>query len=433
MRKQIVPLLGGLGAALLLALSLLSGFARGADGETMPRDRWSAEELDTLATLSLRRLPPAAADPSNAVEALPAAAELGRRLFNDARLSRNQAVSCASCHDAKRQFQDGLPLGRGLGTGARRTMPIADAGRAAWLFWDGRKDSLWSQALGPLEDQAEHGGNRTRYAHLLRAHYRGEYEAVFGALPALAHLPQDAGPLGTPAERSAWAGLDAKSRDEVSRVFANMGKAIAAYEKTLVHGEARIDRYVEATLAADASAQQVLTPREVDGLRLFIGKGQCITCHNGALFTDQQFHNTGVPPRQPAQPDRGRAAAIDKVQKDEFNCLGPFGDAAAGQCQELRFMVTDEAALEGAFKTPGLRNVASRAPYMHAGQLTSLGQVVAHYVAAPPAAVGHSELSRGPHSQRPPIRLSAREVDDLVAFLGTLEGPIVEASGRRPP
>jgi cytochrome c peroxidase len=306
-------------------------------------------------------------------------------------------------------------------------MPIADAGRAAWLFWDGRKDSLWSQALGPLEDQAEHGGNRARYAHLLRAHYRGEYEAVFGAMPKLAHLPRDAGPLGTPAERSAWAGLDAQSRDAVSRVFANMGKAIAAYEKTLRHGEARIDRYVEATLVADASAQQVLTPREVDGLRLFIGKGQCITCHNGALFTDQQFHNTGVPPRLPAQPDRGRAAAIAKLQKDEFNCLGPFSDAAPAQCQELRFMVTDEAALEGAFKTPGLRNVASRAPYMHAGQLTSLEQVVTHYVTAPQAAVGHSELSDEHRSQGRPIRLSAREVEDLVAFLGTLESPIVEA------
>src|SRR4051812_4070748 len=118
MRKNIVSLLGGLGAALLLALPLPSGFARGPDGQAALRDRWSAAELDTLATLSLRRLPPAAADPSNAVEALPVAAELGRRLFNDARLSRNQAVSCASCHDAKRQFQDGLPLGRGLGTGA---------------------------------------------------------------------------------------------------------------------------------------------------------------------------------------------------------------------------------------------------------------------------------------------------------------------------
>jgi cytochrome c peroxidase len=428
MRKKIVSLLGGLGAALLLALPLPSGFARGPAGEATPRDRWSAAELDTLATLSLRRLPPAAADPSNAVEALPAAAELGRRLFNDARLSRNQAVSCASCHDAQRQFQDGLPLGRGIDSGTRRTMPIADAGRAAWLFWDGRKDSLWSQALGPLEDRAEHGGNRTRYAHLLQAHYRAEYEAIFGALPELSQLPQDAGPLGTPAERSAWASLDAKSRDELSRVFANLGKAIAAYEKTLVHGEARIDRYVEATLAADASAQQVLTPREVKGLRLFIGKAQCITCHNGALFTDQQFHNTGVPPRRPARPDRGRAAAIDKVRNDEFNCLGPFSDAAAAQCRELRFMVTDEAALEGAFRTPGLRNVASRAPYMHAGQLASLEQVVAHYAAAPPAAAGHSELSHDEHGPRRPIRLSAREVEDLVAFLGTLEGPVVEVS-----
>ena len=101
---------------------------------------------------------------------------------------------------------------------------------------------------------------------------------------------------------------------------------------------------------------------------MFIGKGQCVSCHNGPLFTDQHFHNTAVPPRDPANPDRGRAAAAAKVQKDEFNCLGRFSDAASAQCQELRFMVSADRVLEGAFKTPSLRGVSSRPPYTHAGQ-----------------------------------------------------------------
>ena len=86
-------------------------------------------------------------------------------------------MSCASCHAPDRQFQDGLPVAQGVGTGTRRAMPIAGTAHNAWMFWDGRKDSLWSQALGPLEDAVEHGGNRTRYAGLIQTHYRAEYEA----------------------------------------------------------------------------------------------------------------------------------------------------------------------------------------------------------------------------------------------------------------
>jgi cytochrome c peroxidase len=171
----------------------------------------------------------------------------------------------------------------------------------------------------------------------------------------------------------------------------------------------------------------MLRPDEVRGLRLFIGKAQCVTCHNGPLLSDQQFHNTGVPPRERARPDRGRADATAKVRSDEFNCLGPFSDARPNQCQELRFIVSDDPALEGAFKTPGLRGVAQRAPYMHAGQFATLEQVVRHYVTAPHAAVGQSELTHRQaggsavgHDGRAPIELSDAEAADVVSFLGTL-------------
>ena len=384
-----------------------------------------------LASLRLSQLPAAPRDPSNAFEDSPAAIELGKRLFNDTRFSQNQRVSCATCHSPQKQFQDGLPLSRGIGTGSRRAMPIVGSGYSPWLFWDGRKDSLWSQALGPLEDAVEHGGNRARYAHLVRAHYRSDYEAIFRAMPELGSVPHDAGPLGTPAEKAAWRRMDGKTQLEVSRVFANMGKAIAAYEKTLGHGEARFDRYVEATIGGDPRGQQHLTPQEVKGLRLFVGKGQCVSCHNGPLLSDQHFHNTGVPPLNPAHPDRGRAAATAKVLADEFNCLGPFSDASPALCQELSFMATDDPAMEAAFKTPSLRGVALRAPYMHAGQFGSLEEVIAHYVKAPVAVIGHSELSHSGngHAQRPAIRLTEQESKDLAAFLGALSGPIIETTG----
>lgn len=389
--------------------------------------RWSADDKAVLASLSLKRLPPAPVDPSNAVEQRPAAVALGQRLFNDTRLSRNGAVSCATCHDPARQFQDGLPVSRGVGTGSRRAMPIVGAGHGPWLFWDGRKDSLWAQALGPLEDAVEHGTNRTRVAHGVATNHRRDYESLFGALPRIDGLPGDAGPKGNAAEQAAWAAIDAQRREDVSRVFANIGKAIAAYEKSLQHEPTRLDGYIDAVLRGDVAAGGLLRADEARGLRLFIGKAQCVSCHNGPLLSDQQFHNTGVPPRDAARPDRGRAAATAAVRSDEFNCLGPFSDARPDQCQELRFMVTDAPELEGAFKTPGLRGVADRPPYMHAGQFATLEQVVRHYVAAPHAAVGHSELTHrhadAPtprHAERAPIELSAAEVADLLSFLGTL-------------
>lgn len=422
-------------ACIGIGLTLLTGamaVRMPADAAGAARDRWSTEELDVLASMRLNQLPAVPADPSNAVESLPAAAAFGKRLFHDARFSRNQAVSCASCHAPDKQFQDGLPLARGVGTGARRSMPIVGAAHSPWLFWDGRKDSLWAQALGPLEDTVEHGGNRTRYVQLIRAHYKQEYEAVFGALPDLPKLPDDAGPLGSPAEKAAWEAMAPATRDAVNRVFAGIGKAIAAYEKTLAYGELRFDRYAQAAIDGDAHSGPLLNAQEVSGLRLFIGKGQCVTCHNGPLLTDQHFHNTGVPPRDPLQPDLGRAAAIDKVRHDEFNCLGRFSDAKADQCQELRFMVTEEAGLRAAFKTPSLRNVALRPPYMHAGQFANLVEVIGHYVKAPPAVVGHTELFHGGagQSERKPIHLSGQEIKDLAAFLASLSGPIMEASGR---
>ena len=428
MRKLIsmVWMLGGTAAGLCAALAVTLADAS-EQPDTVSHTSWTAEEKAVLASLGLKQLAPVPIDPSNAVEGKPAAIELGRRLFDDTRLSRNGAVSCASCHDPARQFQDGLPVSQGVGKGSRRAMPIVGVGHGTWLFWDGRKDSVWSQALGPLEDPAEHGTNRTRVAHLVAANYRRDYEAIFGALPRLDDLPDDAGPKGSAAEQAAWLAIDPRRRDDVSRVFANVGKAIAAYEKSLQHAPTRLDDYIDAVLRGDHAARGQLRAAEVRGLRLFIGKAQCVTCHNGSLMTDQQFHNTGVPPRDASHPDRGRAAATAAVRNDEFNCLGRFSDARPEQCQELRFMVADDPALEGAFKTPGLRGVAGRAPYMHAGQFGTLEEVVRHYVAAPHAAVGHSELThRHPgaaapkHAERAPIELSEAEIADLVSFLGTL-------------
>lgn len=393
---------------------------------TPPRDKWSAQEVAAIASMRLNQAGERPADPSNTYEQRADAAQFGRALFNDKRLSKNGQVACGTCHSATDQFEDGRQFGKGVGIGKRRTMPVMGAAHSPFLFWDGRKDSAWSQALGPMEDGAEHGGNRVRFVRLVLAQYKAQYQAVFGSAPDAGKLPEDASPNGTPAEQAAWAALAPASRDAVNRVFANMGKAIAAYERHVSYGESRFDRYAQASVRGDGRGQEVLSAQEVRGLRTFLTKGQCVTCHNGPMLTDHAFHNTGVPPVDAANPDRGRSEGVKKLLKDEFNCLGPYSDAKPEQCGELQFLSTNDPGQLGAFRTPSLRNVAARPPYMHAGQFANLDQVVRHYAASPKAAVGHSELARPgeKHAERQAIRISEEDVADLAAFLRTLTGPV---------
>ncbi|HEX6091296.1 MAG TPA: cytochrome c peroxidase, partial [Gemmatimonadales bacterium] len=297
--------------------------------------------------------------------------------------------------------------------------PIAGTAHGEWMFWDGRKDSQWSQALGPLESPVEHGGDRTQYAQLVASSYRSEYESVFGSLPDLAALPAHAGPNAAPEHRAAWDGLSDARRDDINRVFANIGKAIAAFERRIGPEVTRFDRYVDALAEGNAPrAGGELTDEEIAGLRLFIGKASCTNCHNGPLLADDHFHNTGVPAVASLPEDLGRAAGAKAVLADEFNCLGRYSDARPEECGELQFMTTEGEELVRAFKTPSLRNVAARAPYMHAGQVATLEDVVRHYSTAPDAPAGHSELAK--------LNLTPSEQSQLVAFLRALSTPATD-------
>ncbi len=194
-------------------------------------------------------------------------------------------------------------------------------------------------------------------------------------------------------------------------MFANVGKSIAAFERTIAPARSRFDTFADA-LGAGASTAGLLAPAEVRGLKLFIGKGSCTNYHNGPLFTDNFFHNTGVPAVASLPEDTGRALGAQQVKADEFNCLGPYSDAAPEDCAELKYMAADGEELNRAFKPPTLRGVADRPPFMHAGQFATLDEVLAHYNAAPEAPGGHSELK--------PLTMSAEELADLEAFLRTL-------------
>ena len=378
---------------------------------------WSEAELTQLRSLWIGSLPPLPADPSNKYADDPRAATLGQKLFFDKRFSSNGQVACATCHLPEKLFQDAIPLAQGIGRTDRRTMTIIGTAYSPWFFWDGRKDSQWAQALGPMESAVEHGGNRTMYAHLIEKFYADEYEALFGPLPDLSDLPASAGPVTDLEASTNWEAMSAGERELVTRLYVNMGKSIAAYERLLVPGEARFDRYVDAIFKGDPkSANEILTPDEIAGLKLFIGQANCTNCHNGPLFTNNDFHNTGVPAALGLSEDVGRASGIEQVVADEFNCLSIYSDAGPEECVELRFLVNGGDGLKRQYKPPSLRNVSNRGPYMHAGQFATLEDVLHHYNTAPRAPIGHGELE--------PLNLTEGQIAQLIAFLKTLDSPI---------
>lgn len=398
------------GRTVWLAMAVLVSAAglSGCSGET-----FTEEEKATIASLSLASLPPLPPDPTNKYADDPAAAALGATLFFDQRMSIDGVVACGTCHLIDKQFQDDLPRGKGVGTTDRRTMPLAGVAWGPWFFWDGRRDSLWAQALTPLEEQREHGGTRAFYAHFVAENFNERYQRIFGPLPDLSSVPEQAGPFGTDAEKAAWATMTPEQQDDVNRVFSNLGKGIAAFERSIAPQETRFDRFAAAIAAGGEPSQDAaLTDEEIAGLKLFIGKANCSTCHTGPRLTDDSFHNTGVPVVAGLPEDLGRETGVKEVAADPFNCLGKFSDAGPEVCGELRFMVKDDPRLTRAYKPPSLRGAATRPPYMHAGQFATLEEVVDHYSRAPAAPSGQSELH--------PLNLSERERQQLIAFVKTL-------------
>lgn len=404
-----------------LACAACSGGAQTA-GARAPKS-WTDTERAVLATLRLaaRRDPPP--DPGNRVGDDPAAAALGQALFADPALSGNRRIACQTCHQPERAFSDGLARSVGLATLRRNAPSLLDVGYQRWLFWDGRADSLWSQALAPLEDPAEMGGSRTAIVHHVAAESRLAqlYRDAFGPLPEVGWkgVRLEAGPNGDAAARAAWAALPETERTSLTRAFANLGKALAAYERTLRSQPSRFDAYLDAVLASRArDAERLLDAREVSGLALFLsGRSGCLACHHGPLFTDGHFHNIGTGELGTPSEDLGRAQGRQLVRSSEFNCASPFRDASPGaDCARIEggFGTEVPALQRGAFRTPGLRNLSATAPYLHDGRFTTLEQVLEYYRRPPDKATVAHELPRA-------LDLSDSEIDDLARFLRTLD------------
>lgn len=385
------------GAAAALAVAAAAGIGPPPDA---PR---AGGWLDDATARRVARNPPLGAvpaDPTNRFADSASAAELGHLLFFDARLSASGTVSCATCHDPARGFSDTRPLAVGEGTGPRHSMTVLNAAHQRWLTWDGRADTLWGQAVQPFETVHEMGSTRANVLATVRGDpaLRERWRAAFGEdVP-----PADAG----------QAAVDA--------AFAMVGKALAAYERKLTSGPSAYDRWWTRRAAGDAGADGELSEPERRGLALFFGKANCFQCHHGALFSDGEFHNIGMPPRDGGMPtDAGRYAVVERLRDDPFNAAGPHSDDREGAQARISRSLVNSPDRWGEFRTPSLRNAAVTAPYMHAGQKATLADVVRFYSTLE----GATQLDHHRESVLRKLDLSEREQADLVAFLGALSGP----------
>lgn len=297
-------------AALLVAAAGTMGGCR-SEGPAHP----VTAAVSIPVPLGLPPLAIPAGDPPTA-----ASIKLGRELFYEKRLSKNDSISCASCHNPALAFTDGRRVSSGAGgvSGVRNAPTLLNAAYFGVLFWDGRATTLEEQAGDPIANPIEmNQAHPVSVSKIAALKYRGEMNAAFG--PGKVTIEK-------------------------------MEMALASFERTLLSGDSAFDRY---EYRGDKPA---MSPEAVRGLEIFKdqNRGNCVACHSmgvhDALFTDGQFHNIGV---------------------------GYEGDA--GFTDVGRYEQTHREADRGAFRTPSLRNVALTAPYMHDGSLRTLSAVVDFY------------------------------------------------------
>lgn len=275
----------------------------------------------------------------------PTKAALGKMLFFEPRLSRDRNLSCASCHNPSFGWE--VPFDRAIGAGGaplgRHAPTTINLAWTSVFFWDGRAPSMEAQARGPIEADVEMDLPLDEAVRRLKQ-ISGYQSAFSRAFPDEGITEQ------------------------------NLLRAIATYERTIISGQTRFDRWVDGDPGS-------MTEQEKRGFAVFTGKGRCAECHSGWNFTDDAFHDIGL-----ATEDTGRMQVT-------------------GQEQD-RFL----------FKTPGLREIAARAPYMHNGSVPTLEAVISHYIAG-----GIPRPSRSAKMQS--VALDQEEVAALVAFLRSLSSP----------
>jgi cytochrome c peroxidase len=221
----------------------------------------------------------------------------------------------------------------------------------------------------------------------------------------------------TPALRNAYrAAFGSQPGADDERVAVDVAKALAAWQATLRSGRTPFDHFRDAVARGDRTAAARYPQAAQRGLALFLGRGRCYTCHLGPSFSNGEFHDLGLPHFvEPGRVDPGRHGGIRALQASRYNLLGAFNDDPTRRTATSTMHVALEHRHYGEFKVPTLRNLRDSAPYFHDGSAATLRAVLSHY-----SELNEERLHADGEKLLMPLRLSDAEIDDLLAFLDSL-------------
>lgn len=315
--------------------------------------------------------------------------ELGQALFFDPRLSASGNLSCASCHLPQHAFAEPQPRAQAGARLDRNTQSLINVGQMRWYNWDGRNDTLWGASIHPIINPEEMALTPEDVAALMRGDdQRNGFEAAFGT--------------------------DVFEQPAMEQLVL-VGKALAAFQETLISPSSRFDTYRAAVLAGTQS--DALNAQEQRGLQLFLGEARCVLCHIGPSLSNSEFHDIGLPFfAEGKRVDQGRYGGIRAYQDNPFTRLGPFSDEPeAEQAKAPGNFVALQYRNWGEFRVPSLRGISQTAPYMHDGSKPDLDAVVRHY-----SDLNMDRLHADGESLLRPLDLEEADIAALVAFLNAL-------------
>jgi len=388
----------------------------------------------------------------------------GEQLFFDKRLSGDGTMACASCHNpktawTKHEAKTNLREGH---QAARHVPHLWNVRYNRWYLWDGSADSLWSQALMPIENAAEMASSRVQIATLIinTPALKQTYQQLFEKMPVRlvnADLPLRGKPNSALKKNNndkdvldqQWQQLDTVIQTDINTLFTNIGKAIASFEETIISKNSAFDQFadqlleqsntlinlqkdadkaksIQSTVQTSLIKNAAISAQAAQGLKLFIGKAGCVSCHSGAHFSDHEFHQSFLKPIN-LNEDLGRYNAIDTLHNNPFNADSRFYDRTANKQDNKLEYIYKNVAFRGQFKTPSLRNIASTYPYMHTGEFNDLEEVVNYYTHI-------SKRTQGNKHQETLLKslpLSKREQQYVVEFLHTLTGQAKTSQTKR--
>ncbi len=343
-------------------------------------------------TLMFGPWPPALeSDPSNRVSGNPQAIALGEALFNDPLLSVDGALACVSCHDPEQAFASSNPRAIGRVLLDRNTPSLRNLAGLRWYGWGGKSDNLWAASLHPIVDEKEmaHSSVSLKSAIAYSA-YATDFETLFGGI----------------------------SDQDPEQVLVNTAKTLSAYLETLITNRTPFDDFRDALEQRDMETAGRYSVSAQRGLQLFLGRGNCAFCHSGPKFSNNEFHDAGVPYfLNGSEVDEGRYGGLNLLFSSAFTLDGNWNDDPEKQGAWPVRNVRRTHADFGTFRTPSLRGVAETAPYMHNGTLADLGAVVRHY-----SQIDMERLHADGEAILTELNLTDREIADLVTFLSTLSG-----------